>query len=285
MEQWRIEHPQTLDVPGVRRLNVRIVAGNVDVVGRPERVAPATEDDAPSLTDEGTAHIEVTDVEGTLVVTLDGGTLTVAHERLTWGGLFDWVTNRRTSAVISVSVPATCPVELGVVSAEAVVSGTTAHTTVRSVSGGVTLDGVRSDIAAQTVSGDLEARGLVGGLNFTTVSGDLTVVDGTSARVRAETVSGQVTLDLDTPEHSSIDMSSVSGDLTVRLPDDAALNITVRTMSGGLDTAFDGFVTERRPGRSSMQGSVGGGTGRLDAKTVSGDVTILRRDAHAPASA
>ena len=116
-------------------------------------------------------------------MTLEGDTLTIAHERLSWSGLLDWVSNRKASADVSVSLPASCPVELGVVSADAVVSGIAAPVKVKSVSGSVTLDGVRSDISAQTVSGDLETRGLSGSLHFTTVSGDLTVVDGTSGRV------------------------------------------------------------------------------------------------------
>src|SRR5688500_11934802 len=133
MREWRIETPQSLDVDGVRRLEVRLVAGSVDVVGR-------TED-----ADAGAAQVEVSELEGPLLVTLENGTLTIAHEKLTWGGLFDWVSNRRAAATVSVSVPNDCPVELGVVSADAVVSGIDAdRTSVKSVSGDVTLDGVRS---------------------------------------------------------------------------------------------------------------------------------------------
>lgn len=275
MAQWRIDKPQSLDLTGVRRLDVRVVAGNVDVVGRPEGSS------------DGAAHLEVSRVDGPLLVTLEGDTLTISHERLSWNGLLDWVStmnSRKASADVSISLPASCPVELGVVSADAVVSGIAAPVKVKSVSGSVTLDGVRSDISAQTVSGDLEARGLSGSLHFTTVSGDLTVVDGTSGRVRAETVSGQVTLDLDIPADSSIvDVSSVSGDLTVRLPGTAGLTVNAKTMSGGIDSAFEGLTTERKPGRISMQGQVGSGDGQLRAKTVSGDVTLLRRANGAPA--
>ena len=284
MAQWRIDEPQSLDLTGVRRLDVRVVAGSVDVVGRPAPAANPEGSAANGVADDGAAHLEVTRVDGPLIVTLEGDTLTIAHERLSWGGLLDWVsTNRKASADVSISLPAGCPVELGVVSADAVVSGITSPVKVKSVSGSVTLDGVRSDISAQTVSGDLEARGLSGSLHFTTVSGDLTVVDGTSGRVRAETVSGQVTLDLDIPADSSIDVSSVSGDLTVRLPGTAGLTVTAKTMSGGLDSAFEGLTTERKPGRISMQGQVGTGDGQLRAKTMSGDVTLLRRATGAPA--
>ncbi|MEP6761262.1 MAG: DUF4097 family beta strand repeat-containing protein [Sporichthyaceae bacterium] len=285
MAQWRIDKPQSLDLTGVRRLDVRVVAGSVDVVGRPAAAANPEGSTTPEGSDDGAAHLEVSRVDGPLIVTLEGDTLTIAHERLSWSGLLDWVStmsSRKASADVSISLPASCPVELGVVSADAVVSGIAAPVKVKSVSGSVTLDGVRSDISAQTVSGDLEARGLSGSLHFTTVSGDLTVVDGTSGRVRAETVSGQVTLDLDIPADSSIDVSSVSGDLTVRLPGTAGLTVTAKTMSGGLDSAFEGLTTERKPGRISMQGQVGTGDGQLRAKTVSGDVTLLRRANGAP---
>jgi hypothetical protein len=266
MEQWRIEEPTSLDLEGVQRLNVRLVAGSVDVVGRPDG-------------DAGEAHVGVTDVKGPLIVTLENGTLTITHERLTWGGLLDWVDRRQACAIVSIAVGQSCPVELGVVSADAVVSGIDAErTSVKSVSGDLTLDGVRSDISAQTVSGDLESRHLTGALRFTTVSGDLTVVDGSSGSVRAETVSGQVTLDLDLPSGGRIDLSSVSGDMTVRLPGGVGLGVDVTTMSGRLDSAFDGVSREKKPGRNSLRGQLGTGEGRLRAKTVSGDVTLLRRD-------
>ena len=267
MTQWQIEHPQTLDLEGVRRLAVRMVAGSVDVVGRTEDAA------------SGAAQVEVSAVEGPLTVTLEDGTLTIVHERLTWGGLLDWVGGRKVSATVSVSVPHTCPVELGVMSADAVVSGIDAdRTAVKSVSGDVTLDGVRSDISAQTVSGDLESRQLAGALRFSTVSGDLTVVRGETSMVKAETVSGNLVLDLDLAAGGRVEVATVSGDLTVRLPEDVGIAVDVKTMSGSLDSAFTGVRTERRPGKVSLHGQVGDGSGRLSARTVSGDVTLLRRE-------
>ncbi|MBA2770163.1 MAG: DUF4097 family beta strand repeat protein [Sporichthyaceae bacterium] len=269
MQQWRIEQPEFLDLEGVRRLDVRLVAGGIDVLGRAEDA----EDTHP-----GAARVEVTNLEGPLDVRLEGGTLTITHERLTWGGLFDWVGGERASATLSVSVSPDCPVELGVVSADAVVSGITAdRMAVKSVSGDVILDGVRSDISAKTVSGDLETRRLAGALAFTTVSGDLTVVAGSSASVRAETVSGDLTLDLDLQTGGRINVSSVSGDVSVRMPGSVGLRVDAKTMSGSLDCAFDGVQAERQPGMARMRGQIGDGSGLLKAKTVSGDVVLLQQ--------
>ena len=138
---------------------------------------------------------------------------------------------------------------------------------------------MRSDISAQTVSGDLESRQLAGTLRFTTVSGDLTVVRGESDHVKAESVSGDLVLDLDLLRGGRIDASSVSGDLTVRMPDDVGLQVDVKTMSGSLHSSFLGMTTTKKPGKASLVGQVGDGGGRLSAKTVSGDVTLLRRAA------
>jgi DUF4097 and DUF4098 domain-containing protein YvlB len=145
------------------------------------------------------------------------------------------------------------------------------------VSGNVTIDGVDADVDAKTVSGDLESRGLVGSLDFTTVSGDLTVLESSSQRVRAETVSGQMMLDLEVPDEGRIDLSSVSGDMTLRLPETAGLQLDLKTMSGDLESDFGGVVARRKPGRVTLRGQVGNGAGALRARTVSGDVTVLRR--------
>lgn len=272
MQHWRIQQPQSLDLDGVHRLEVRLVGGRVDVVGRTPDTNP---DSAP-----GATHLEVSRLDGPLDVHLENGTLSITHERLTWGGLFDWVGGRKAHAVVSVCVPTDCPVELGVVSADAVVSGIVAdRTTVKSVSGNVTLDGVRSDITARTVSGDLESRDVTGDLVFTSVSGDLTVAGGDTGELRAETVSGDVTLDLSPRPGARVDLSTVAGDLRVRLPESFGLVVDAKTMSGSLDCVFEGLSTTRRSGSAAMAGTIGDGTARLQARTVSGDVAVLSRAA------
>ena len=67
------------------------------------------------------------------------------------------------------------------------------------------------------------------------------------------------------------------------MPETAGLTVDIKTMSGSLDSAFAGTHTERKPGKASLHGQVGDGDGRLTAKTVSGDITLLRRSAKAPA--
>ncbi|MDQ1668536.1 MAG: hypothetical protein QOE40_597, partial [Actinomycetota bacterium] len=60
-------------------------------------------------------------------------------------------------------------------------------------------------------------------------------------------------------------------------PESVSLQVDVKTLSGHLTSAFDGVRSETKPGRSTLRGSLGSGDGFLQAKTVSGDVTLLRR--------
>lgn len=119
MSEWSVAEPKklTFDEP-VSDLHVRIVNGTVNVVG----------------TDEGSARMEISEIDGPpLVVTQRNGTLTVAYEDLPWKGFLKWLDRKgwRRSAVVSLAVPASTRVEVGVVGAAAVVSGISGPSVVR----------------------------------------------------------------------------------------------------------------------------------------------------------
>lgn len=269
-QEWSVQEPQVIDVTGVRRLSLRLVAGQADVVTS-----------TASASDGGAGRVEVHLVDGApLHVELDAdGTLTVTHERLTWGGLLQWVRGPGRSRVhVSVSVPHDTEVELGVVSAEATVSGVVGRTSVKSVSGAVTLDGCTGEVTAETVSGPLEARSLDGRLRFKSVSGELTVVDGSTTALSAHSVSGEMVLDL-MQMSGDLDLKSVSGDMTLRLPADASLRLDAKTVSGHLTASgFDEVIHDGKPGSNRLTGIIGGGGSELVAKSVSGSLTVMRRD-------
>ncbi|HZV09881.1 MAG TPA: DUF4097 family beta strand repeat-containing protein, partial [Novosphingobium sp.] len=181
MAHWTIEAPTSLDFDDVTGLRVRLLSGSVAV-----------------LATDGKPSLEVASATGDpLQVTYQDGVLTITHDNLTWEGLVNWLRPQRHSASVTVTVPCTCPTQLGVVSASAVMSGINARASVKSVSGEITLDGVTGDVDANTVSATLEAQGINGKLNFNTVSGDLTLADGWLERLDANAVSGDVTADID----------------------------------------------------------------------------------------
>jgi DUF4097 and DUF4098 domain-containing protein YvlB len=145
------------------------------------------------------------------------------------------------------------------------------------VSGVITLDGIAGDVDANTVSGALEAQAVNGKLNFNTVSGDLTVADGWLERLDANSVSGDVTADIDLDPLGGIHVTTVSGEVTLRLPAEADANVTLHSVSGDVSSEFDGLRRSSMPATHSVSGSVGAGSGQVSVTTMSGRVMLLRR--------
>lgn len=268
---WDITEPRklTFDDP-VTALNVRIVSGTVNVVG----------------TDEGSARLEVSQIDGPpLIVTQKGGTLTVAYEDLPWKGFLKWLDRKgwNRSAVVSVAVPAGSAVEVGVVGAGAVVSGIQGPTTVRGVSGDTTLVRLSGTVRADTVSGNLEAQSVTGDIRYNSVSGDLTVIEGAGSSVRADSVSGDMVIDLTEPDGTGavkptdIRLNTVSGEVAIRLPHPTDAEVDANTASGSISNAFDDLRVSGQWGAKKITGRLGAGTGTLQAATVSGSIALLRR--------
>ncbi|MFF3809848.1 DUF4097 domain-containing protein [Streptomyces bacillaris] len=265
-----VAEPQKLAFDGpVTALQVRVVGGMVNVVG----------------SDEPGARLEVSAVEGPpLLVTYEDGRLTVAYEDLPWQDLLRWLDpgGRRRSAVVSLTVPAAASVEVGVVGAGAVVSGIEGRTGVRGITGDITLVGLSGAVRGDSVSGSLEAQGVTGDLRFHSVAGDLTVVDGAGASVRAESISGDMVLDVEPSAAASdrptdIRLTTVSGEIAIRLPHPADARVEANTASGAVSNAFEDLRVGGQWGAKKITGTLGAGTGTLKATTVSGSIALLRR--------
>ncbi|MEU6840632.1 DUF4097 family beta strand repeat-containing protein [Streptomyces sp. NPDC046716] len=265
MSEWSVAEPQKLvfDDP-VTTLNVRIVNGTVNVMG----------------TDEGSARLEVSDLEGSpLRVSQEGGVLSVAYDDLPWKGFLKWLDHKgfRRSAVVSLAVPTGTRVEVGVVGAAAVVSGMAGRTEVKGVTGDTTLVGVTGPVRTSTVSGSVEAQAVTGDLRFNSVSGDLTVVEGSGPLVKADTVSGSMIVDLDPAGPTDVALTSVSGEIAIRIPHPADTDVEANTASGAMSNAFDGLRVSGQWGAHKISGRLGAGSGKLRATTVSGSIALLRR--------
>ncbi|OSP43378.1 hypothetical protein B7767_10465 [Streptomyces sp. 13-12-16] len=267
MPEWSVAEPTklTFDTP-VSNLHVRIVNGTVNIVG----------------TDDPTAHLQVSEIEGPpLVVTQQDGTLTVAYDDLPWKGFLKWLDRKgwRRSAVVSLAVPARTRVEVGVVGAGAVVSGIHGPASVKGVAGDTTLVALSGPVRAETVSGNVEAQSVTGDLRFASVSGDLTVVEGSGSSIRADTVGGSMIVDLDPDGPTDVKLTSVSGEIAIRLPDPADAEVEANTASGAISNAFDDLRVQGMWGAHKLTGRLGAGSGKLRATTVSGSIALLRRPA------
>ena len=261
MAHWTIDAPTSLDFDNVSGLRVRLIGGSVAV-----------------LATDGTPSLDVANISGDpLEVTYEDGVLTISHENLTWEGLLKWLQPQRHAATVTVTVPRKCPTQVGVVSATAVLSGLSTRASVKSVSGGITLDGVTGDVDANTVSGALEAQGVNGRLNFRSVSGDLTLAEGWLERLDAHAVSGDVTADVDLDPLGGLQVTTVSGEVTLRLPAESDTKVHLHSISGDVRSEFEGLKRSSAPASHSVSGNLGAGSGLVSVTTMSGRVVLLRR--------
>lgn len=264
-ESWVVAGPQIIEVEQVDSLRVQLVGGRVDVVVH----------DDPAETG---VRIEVHAVSGKrLEVSLADGELRVGYS-FTLVGWEAFVQKFRTlrdqdSADVHIAVPRTIAVKLGTVTAEGLLTGVQHDASVSTVSGSIVTDSTRGALSANTVSGEIVVRGHTGDLTLNSVSGDLTAA-GDLARVHANTVAGALVLDVSagTP---SIGATTVSGDITVRLPLGRGVNVEARSVTGRV--VVDGHdYKSPLPGQTKVDLRSGDGACFVSTTSVSGHLTVLR---------
>lgn len=161
-------------------------------------------------------------------------------------------------------------------------------------SGAVTVAGHAGDLLIDTGSGSVEVTGAEGDdVSIDTGSGGVQVsevtagslrIDTGSGRVRASAVqadavhvdtgSGSVHLAFDrAPDEVMVDTGS--GSVTLVLPESLDAELLAETSSGSIEVEFSMQVARWQ--RDEVRGVIGGGRGKVQVDTGSGDITIRKR--------
>ncbi|MGH8441726.1 MAG: DUF4097 family beta strand repeat-containing protein, partial [Nevskiaceae bacterium] len=141
-----------------------------------------------------------------------------------------------------------------------------------SVSGDVVVDAPAKEARLNSVSGDVRARGIRGELRVESVSGDITIEGRELASLEAETVSGDVNLDVEPTREANISVETLSGEVTVTLPSEPQGEIRVETFSGEISSPWWKIDEDEKEFRRD-----GTGKGRLSLHSFSGDIVVRRR--------
>jgi len=265
LEKWLIRPGETrvIDLEDISRLKVGLVGGQIDIIGH----------------DDPGVRIEVHGVTTKdLRIEATGDLVEIDHPQLRWDNFLEVFRNFGAGgpkAEISVAVPRSIALTLGVVSASALVSGLTTDARLNTVSGDLIVDGLTGDLSVNAVSGDIDIRDLTGSLSANSVSGDVTA-SGTIGSATVDTVSGATLVDAAGNVHK-IGLNTVSGNATIRIDEGEPANFVIRSASGRVQ--IDG-VSRSGGGPTNYTGSVGVLSGSfvdVRTNTVSGDVTVLRR--------
>jgi DUF4097 and DUF4098 domain-containing protein YvlB len=175
-------------------------------------------------------------------------------------------------------------VEVRSTSGDVQLSDIPGRTIVESISGDVRSTASGSVLRATTVSGNLRVREARGELDLHTTSGDVSVSGERLARFTAESMSGDIQFDGLLTSDARVQISTHSGDVTLRVPEGARGELSLSTFTGELTaggplTMLPGDVASTRRGRNARRYVFGTGQTPgllLDITTFTGDVRLVR---------
>jgi len=132
------------------------------------------------------------------------------------------------------------------------------------------------EFEGNVVSGDIQAEGLRSNVSVNTVEGEISVV--TTGRAWANTVSGDIEIEMGDFSGGDLDFHTVSGDIILWLPSDFSAEVDFSSLSGDFDTDFEMNIQGKRSRwvGSHIEGTIGGGGRDLSINTVSGNVELRR---------
>lgn len=129
-------------------------------------------------------------------------------------------------------------------------------------------------VRAGSVSGDVTITGAEGEVRGSSVSGDVRLDGLRASSVRASSVSGNVDVVVTAlTGEGPLEFNSVSGNVTAELPRNVNADVSMRTVSGTLDSDFP-LTLSGRMSRSRLEARIGNGGRELEVHTVSGDVRL-----------
>ncbi len=161
---------------------------------------------------------------------------------------------------------------------------------IRDHQGSVRIESAKSDAALERVAGDVQVSTKHGDVTLTDIGGraDVSVLHGdiSVSRVKGDvdlrTLSGDVDAGVEafSPGTTSV-MSTMSGDVAVRLGERAHCRITARVTSGEIKVSAP--IADVQQNRRWLQGVIGSPDAALELSTVSGDVSISAQPVDVPA--
>lgn len=165
---------------------------------------------------------------------------------------------------------------------------------VKTTSGTLDIESIAGDVEAKTTSGAIEVREVEGEsivvdstsgkvtleevegiMEVHTISGRVKITNSKGVAKSVRTISGGIWVELEEVSETASRMllTSISGDVTLLLPEDISADIDVQTTSGRISSEFK-ILVEGEIGKRRLQGIIGEGGIKITLKTTSGDVVL-----------
>ncbi|HEV2329153.1 MAG TPA: protein kinase [Verrucomicrobiae bacterium] len=154
-------------------------------------------------------------------------------------------------------------------------SGIQGSADVKTSGGRIICDEISGDTGAQTAGGDVRATGCKGRLNLDTTGGSITIAGFSGPGVHATTSGGSVSADFAAGPTEDSELKSSGGNLTVHLPDNAALQLEGRTSAGTATSDFPVKINDHF-GNGTLSGVINGGGPVLRMETKAGNLDVMK---------
>ena len=169
--------------------------------------------------------------------------------------------------------------DLNIVGGSVTVQGTPRELNIESMDGDVRVQAGASWLRVKTATGNVDVRGGSDDAGISTVSGTVRVSNGRYERGKLETVTGDVIYEGEVGNKGSVDITTHSGAIELRLPPKPSLELDAVTVTGTIENG----VTSSRPipgreGRGMELGfSSGNGDTRIFVRSFKGNVALKPR--------
>ena len=169
--------------------------------------------------------------------------------------------------------------DLNIVGGSVTVSSAPHELNIESMDGGVRVLAGAAWLRVKTATGDIDIRGGSEDAGLSSVSGAIRVADGRYERGKFETVTGDIVYGGDVGFKGSVDLTTHSGRVELRLPPKPNVELDAATVTGTIENA----VTSSRPiagreGRGMELGfSSGTGDTRVVVRSFKGNVELKPR--------
>lgn len=145
---------------------------------------------------------------------------------------------------------------------------------IESVSGDVSFKGQTGRVSAESVSGDINLSGISGEISATTVSGDMDLQAGMIESGKLETVSGDMTFTGELSGNARLTAESMSGDVIINLPADQSGLFRAESFSGRITTDFGSADRAKHGPGTHLKYAAGSGGAEIRVESFSGNIKL-----------
>jgi len=170
------------------------------------------------------------------------------------------------------------------VSGNVQLEGTARVTSVKTVSGDVTLNNAGSDqqVSLSTVNGNVQLQTLTApGIDLDTINGDVRIAGWSGNRAHIRSLDGDLDLQTSLTKGGRYEIESHSGNILLSLAEQPGFDLEAHTFNGRIRIDFpiksEGPIRDSDRGPRSVRGTYGDASSSLRLQTFNGNLTVTRR--------